>query len=348
MLLLRGAVEQPASKRASKATTPPADEARETYESLWSTTDDIATRLQALGDLLRIESLWTVSDKDEWNKLSAWMQSIEHPPSGTCSGRLRAAYQDLVRNCGLIARQLAETSAVQELLVPRHGEITHEKLTVVGHYMPADASGGDWWRIEPLHDRRTIIAIGDVTGHGTAATMITAVARSAFDTALHLSADRLTPTLILQLLHESLRRVAKGHRHMTCSIALIDSATGDVNLASAGHCFPYLLSPNASPHLRPVLARGDTLGGVNERPSFQSMQFRLEPGQRIVWYTDGLSECRNDEGQEFGDRRVRRVLKWAMNRDPVAIQEAIFSAMSVHRGLAPLSDDVTLVVAGLS
>jgi phosphoserine phosphatase RsbU/P len=348
MLLIRGAVEQASSKRATKASTPPDDDGRETYESLWSTTDDIATRLQALGDLLRIESLRTVSDKDEWNKLSAWMQSIERPPSGTCSGRLRAAYQDLVRSCGLIARQLAETSEVQELLVPRHGVITHEKLTVVGHYMPADASGGDWWRIEPLRDRRVIIAIGDVTGHGTAATMITAVARSAFDTALRLSADRLTPPLILQLLHDSLRRVAKGHRHMTCSIAIIDSATGEVTVASAGHCFPYLLSPDTSPHLRPVLARGDMLGGGDERPCFETVQFRLEPGQRIVWYTDGLSECRNGKGQEFGDRRLRRVLKWAMSRDPVAIQEAIFSAMSVHRGLAPLSDDVTLVVAGLS
>jgi serine phosphatase RsbU (regulator of sigma subunit) len=258
-----------------------------------------------------------------------------------------AARAELVRDVELAA-------AVQAGFVPGPEPVQHAGLTVVGSWQPASECGGDWWSRYPLPDGQTLVVIGDVTGSGVAAAMVTAAARGACDAAVRAQDDRPDVMVILHQLDQAVRQVGAGRFHLTCFAALVDPAGGEIKFANAGHVAPYVCRPRAggpSPagdtvELSALVSRGNPLGaGAATVAKLATRPFGR--GDLVIWYTDGLIECHGADGKPFGDRRLQRVLRRLPidELDPVAVQNRLAGELAAHLGGLPIDDDMTLVVA---
>jgi serine phosphatase RsbU (regulator of sigma subunit) len=254
-------------------------------------------------------------------------------------------------------------------------------VTPLGEPSPeAQASGTD--------DRPVLIAIGDVTGHGVASAMVTAAAIGACDVCVRRSGHALDLTELIGALDAAVRRVGGGGLAMTCAAAILDPARHEIRFVSCGHTAPYLCRPtdkardgNAGPtgissgqggagplprarsvalghgagdlprgiELHALIGRGNPLG--RRVPEAVRVQHRaLEPGDLVVWYTDGVVEAQDPAGAAFGDRRLQHLLK-KLDRQrltPLLVHDLVHSSIAAHRAGRPRGDDETLVVAQLA
>ena len=228
----------------------------------------------------------------------------------------------------------------------------HGPVKVVGHFQPATQCGGDWWAVHDLPGDKVLIVIGDVTGHGVPAAMITAAAKAACDVGRALEGPRLTPSRLLELMNRAIFESARRKFVMTCFACTVDVKTRVITFANAGHNFPYLyrapsLLKEGEPEFTVLMSRGNRLGDIPESTFTESTQ-PLRPGDRLLFFTDGLIECESPAGEEFGEKRLRLALRQtgdqplAMMRDNMMQQALSFYADR------PRKDDITLVVAEIS
>lgn len=238
-------------------------------------------------------------------------------------------------------------AAVQTGFVPGDEviDVADGRVTVAGAYTPASQCGGDWWSVHELPDKRVLVLIGDVTGHGIAAAMVTAAAKGCYDVAQRLMATDLDLVRLLELLDRSVRRVGAGKFHMTCFATLLDPAQRTVTYANAGHVVPYLCrkSGDRGYDLDALVARGNPLG-AGDNPKYRQDTAALEEGDILVWYTDGIVECMNHQQRQFGDRRMQRLLRKLDTEDVVKVREKVLRASAAFREGVPADDDITLVV----
>ena len=260
-----------------------------------------------------------------------------------------------------LAREVELAATVQAELLPGRGPHVLGDVTVVGSWLPATQCAGDFWGAYPLPGGRVLIAIGDVTGHGVASAMVTAAALGACDVHVRRSGERFALDELMAVLDAAVRRVGGGQLAMTCFAAVLDPAARDIAYASCGHTAPYLCrvpaaraapaaaaapAPAAGIELHALVGRGNPLGAG--MPSAARVHHRtLEPGDLVVWYTDGVIEAKDPAGRPYGDRRLQHLLK-RLDRQrlvPGAVHELVEAGVSAHRAGTPLADDETVVVA---
>lgn len=246
-----------------------------------------------------------------------------------------------------IEREVELAAVVQAGFVPPATLQRAGVISLLGTWEPASQCGGDWWSMYPLENGRVLVTIGDVTGHGVAAAMVTAAVKGACDATVRLGGE-LDVVKLMARLDAAVRRTGAGRFHLTCFVALLDPAAGTVTFANAGHTVPYLLRVTGGPELdlQALVARGNPLG-AGAAATARASQKKLHPGDVLVWYTDGLVECLDPDGKQFGDRRMQRLLrKLDPGRlDPGAVHDAVESAAAAHRAGRKHDDDMTLLVA---
>lgn len=250
-----------------------------------------------------------------------------------------------------VAKEVELAAAVQEAFVPGGEPIQFRGLELCGLYEPATRCGGDWWSVYPLPGGQILVLIGDVTGHGVAAAMVTAAAKGCNDVAMRMMGKNVDLVELLDLLNATVRRTGGTEFHMTCFASLIDPATTTVTYANAGHVVPYLARrrKNGAVRLDVLAARGNPLG-TSETSEYKAHTRQLSPGDVLVWYTDGLVESTNAARQQYGDRRFQRHLKRLAekDRDVTNLRDEIVAEATVFTEGHPADDDITLVVARLA
>jgi serine phosphatase RsbU (regulator of sigma subunit) len=248
-----------------------------------------------------------------------------------------------------IEREIELAAAVQTAFVPQPKLTQAGPVDVFGSWEPTSRCGGDWWALYPLAGERVLVVIGDVTGHGVAAALVTAAAKGACDAAVKLMGDGVDLVGLMGRLDAAVRRMGAGKLHLTCFMALVDAQAGQVSFANAGHVVPYLCRDGGKPEeleLHALVARGNPLG-AGPAPTTRTAARPLARGDVLVWYTDGLVESLDPDGRQFGDRRMQRLLK-KLDRerlDPESVHDAIAGAAAAHRAGRAIEDDMTLVVA---
>lgn len=249
-----------------------------------------------------------------------------------------------------LAREVELAATVQGELLPGKGPHVHGDVTVIGSWQPATRCAGDFWCVYPLPDRRVLVAIGDVTGHGVASAMVTAAAIGACDVFVRRSGAKLLLTELTAALDTAVRRVGGGQLAMTCFAAIIDPTAHEISFVSCGHTAPYLVRPTGTAlELHALVGRGNPLGsGVPSTPRVHERP--LEAEDVVVWYTDGVIEAQDPAGTPFGDRRLQHLLK-RLDRSrltPVQVHKLVQGGVAAHRAGHPLSDDETVVVAQIA
>ncbi|MEV7282259.1 SpoIIE family protein phosphatase [Streptomyces sp. NPDC093111] len=259
-----------------------------------------------------------------------------------------------IDNARRFTREHTMAVALQRSLLPR--VLPDQSAVTVAHrYLPATAGvGGDWFDVIPLPGARVALVVGDVVGHGVHAAATMGRLRTAV---ANFSTLDLPPEELLGHLDELIDRLgeenesgpedgrepdgegtAEGSTGATCLYVIYDPTTGACTMSSAGHPGPALVRPDGSVEF-PALPAGLPLGlGLGERP-FESARLRLEPGSKLVMFTDGLLE---DRARDFdtGLTLLRKTLS-RPDRSPEQTCADVLAAM-----LFPVpTDDIALLVA---
>ncbi len=216
-------------------------------------------------------------------------------------------------------------------------------------FKPASECGGDWWGYF-ISDDIVYLFIGDVTGHGVPSALITAAAKSCCDTVeimkQYLPEDQLSPAAILDYLNKILTKGGQQELLMTFFVTAINVKTREITYSNAGHNFPFLFTTtdDDKPKTTSLQSRGFRLG-YNKESKYKNCKQTLKPGDVVLWYTDGLIECRNSAEEEFNRYRTIKTVKSKLSADSDEIMDNLVQTAFDFYGSHPLDDDITMVVA---
>lgn len=198
------------------------------------------------------------------------------------------------RRQALLEGELAAAQEVQEVLLPEQIE-TVPGFKVETAYQPAQQVGGDFFQVLPAHGGGLLLAIGDVAGKGLPAAMLVSVLVGA----IRATADHThSPEEMLLSLNERLMGRAKGG--FSTALAAHIAADGHVSMANAGHLSPYLDG-------REVPMPGALPLGIQANVRYETSELYLAPGSRLTFYSDGVVEARNEQGELFGFERSKAI-----------------------------------------
>jgi serine phosphatase RsbU (regulator of sigma subunit) len=242
-------------------------------------------------------------------------------------------------------KELEVARTIQETLVPNNDTVERGFVRLAGYFQPASQCGGDWWTYHDLVDGKVLVVIGDVTGHGVPSAMITAAAKAACDVARAVNNDDVSCTQLLEIMNKAIFESAKRKFVMTCFASILDPKARTITYANAGHNFPYLYrTVDGKGDFGSLMTRGNRLGDLAES-KYASKTQELLPGDLLVWYTDGIVECENDKGEEYGEKRFRASIRRAAHLEPAEIREQVVGASLQFFADRPRKDDITMVIA---
>jgi len=202
----------------------------------------------------------------------------------------------------------------------------------------ANTVGGDIYDFVPLEDGHLAVLFGDASGHGMAAGLVMAVAHASFRTQLEVEAS---PPSIIASLNRILCRTG-GPRSFFSACYLLLSPDGTFLATIAGH--PPILKIDARGKVVERIGRGAYPLGVKVGLTWEIVSGSLEPGERLLLHSDGLTEARNATEQEFGDNYVEVVAGWHPDSSASALVESLVGEWRTFMGDQPADDDVSITV----
>jgi len=236
--------------------------------------------------------------------------------------------------------EIAEARRIQEGFLPK--QIAQlAGYEIAGAWQSARVVGGDYFDVLPF-DRDTFgLCIADVAGKGLPAAMLMSNLQAAVR---GLASPSLAPEELCARLNALLCRNMANDRFVTLFYAQLDGQERRLRYVSAGHNSPFVLHRDGT-HER--LREGGCVLGVFANLRFESGVVELQSGDRLVLYTDGVTEAWNSEDEEFGEERLLRVLQEDPTRTAAEIQAKILQAASdFSHGI--WQDDATLLVVAVN
>lgn len=203
-------------------------------------------------------------------------------------------------------------------------------------YRTANEIGGDYYDVATLPDGRIVLVIGDASGHGMAAGLLMAIANAALKLAVEVDP---TPERVAMLLNRVLVRTGDNRAFMTLFYGVLEPSTGRLSFVCAGHPFPLLRRSGGEVV---ELGTGGLPLGIRESVDVTPYEVRVDPGDLLVLYSDGLPEAVNAAGDAFGYDAMHALLREP--GDVRQVHDRLLAALDAHVAGEPLKDDVTLLV----
>lgn len=275
--------------------------------------------------------------KNMQNSLESYSRSLEVRVQER-TAHLEKALSELRAADNKMREELAVASGIQkQLLLPLPLDLPGLRFS--GRYIPMHDVSGDFYDIFSLDGRQVVFLFADATGHGVPAALIMSMLKAIFIESAPLFDD---PAWILAHMNQRLEKnLARTGNYVTASV-LILSEDGTCAYANAGQRPCILLRPGKEP--RWIDAEGLILGAFSQQAEdYSVVHFRLEQGERILFYTDGITECEGPAGH-FEEARLAALLASHGHLDSEALCDFIVDEVSRFRGRPGYDDDVTLCV----
>jgi serine phosphatase RsbU (regulator of sigma subunit) len=205
--------------------------------------------------------------------------------------------------------------------------------------IPATTMGGDFYDFIELPDGRVGLVMADVSGKGVPAAFFMAVARTNLR---ELAAHYLEPGACLAHTNDVLCTQNPMDLFVTVFYCMFDSTTGQLSYANGGHNPPYLRHADGS--VETLGGTGGLVLGVMPGIDYPNHSVQLLPGDRLVLYTDGVTEAFNPTDEAYGTERLIAEVKAHGDQSAAVLVESICSSVTLFAGIAPQSDDITLTV----
>jgi sigma-B regulation protein RsbU (phosphoserine phosphatase) len=246
--------------------------------------------------------------------------------------------QELKRAYDRVDKELKVVAEIQRSLLPARLPRV-PGLDLAASYQTSTRAGGDYYDFFELPDGRWGLLIADVSGHGTPAAVIMAVTHSIAHMLNDLPAP---PSKLMRFLNRNLtaRYTGGTGAFVTAFYGIYDPATRELEYSSAGHPPPRII------HCDRVRALGDARMlplGIDADEEYSDATTRLEPGDALVFYTDGITEARDPRGEMFGEERLDGAVR--CRGDAGAMLASLLAEVDRFRAGRALEDDRTLLVA---
>lgn len=232
-------------------------------------------------------------------------------------------------------QDLKAARKVQRILLPREDPEIQGLSTGI-RSRPAREISGDVFGFFDHDDDACVIAFGDVSGKGAAAALYGALISGLLRTL----ARRRNPAELIQKLNETLLETKVEAQYATLLIALWQPKMRRFVLSNAGAAPPLILRNG---QVLETKIEGVPIGLLDDR-QYDEVELAVQPGDDLVFYSDGVDEQPNEKAEEFGRERIIRIVKKHGAEPPQAIADAIIAAVDKFRGRVPIFDDQTVVV----
>lgn len=233
-----------------------------------------------------------------------------------------------------------EVAAILQRNLLRIGDIDLLGVRGLSTLITSSEIGGDFYDYYAIDARWLIILIGDVSGHGIASGTIVSVAKA---TVSLLEIDReKEPNKILERLNKTIIKTARQSLLMTLFVLCLDTYTGELCYANAGHQFPYIYRSAQAQLDKLEEAAGFPLGR-QENITYEQYSTIINLGDRLFIYTDALVEEENPAGDCFGYDRLEAVLNEHIQDAPDYLRDVLLERFTSHVEHCDFNDDVTMV-----
>jgi predicted ester cyclase len=219
-------------------------------------------------------------------------------PSELMGERLEQEISERAR----VERELEVARSIQQASLPE--EVPElEDWRIDPFYQPAREVGGDFYDFHLLPEGKLGLVVGDATGKGVPAALVMSTTCGMLQsTARALGSP--SPGEVLAQVNETLVARIPQNMFVTCFYAILEPESGSLRYANAGHDPPYLWHGGEAEELR---ARGMPLG-LMPRMEYEQKEIELDPGQGVLFYSDGLVEAHDPKGEMFGFPRLRELV----------------------------------------
>jgi len=245
-------------------------------------------------------------------------------------------YEQVARDEARLERDLAAAKRIQGALL-RHVPTEDYGLDMAARYLSAREVGGDLYDFLRYGPQQLGIALGDVSGKGTAAALYGAVAIGIMRS---LAPQKLQPTELLRQMNQIIGERRIEGRFMTACFATWQKGRNKLRVANAGQSQPLLYKDG---RCGKVELTGFPLG-IFEDVNYDEWGVTLDPGDILVFHSDGIAETANSEGQFFGMERLRKIIEDQHELSANDLADRVFREVDWFSQSAALSDDRTLVV----
>jgi serine phosphatase RsbU (regulator of sigma subunit) len=215
--------------------------------------------------------------------------------------------------------------------------LTFPGIEIMHHYKPLDQVGGDFFDIIPINDEMLGIFVSDVSGHGIAAALITAMLKTATMVSKSLSAS---PKAFLDHINNQLYDIISG-KYTSAFYAVIDLRKKKITYSTAGH-IPQILHRKKSNEII-ELANYGYLIGFFENLHNEESTIDLESGDRLLFYTDGVTEVSDKNRVFFGEERLYEYVKESASKEIKDFFHDLCDTLKTFAGDNLYKDDFTLI-----
>jgi PAS domain S-box-containing protein len=209
---------------------------------------------------------------------------------------------------------------------------------IYGVSIPAENVGGDYYDFIHLENHQLAIGLGDVSGKGLAAALVMSNLQATIrgQAMLRIKADEC-----LQRANKLLFDSTDSKTFVSLFYGILDTKNHVISYANAGQNTPLLFSTKNIPI--PLKKHGLALG-IQHETNYELEKISLDPGDRLLIFSDGITEAMNKRLEEFGEKRLQQVVQEFKGRSAKILVHQIIEAINLHVNDAPQNDDRTLIV----
>ena len=231
----------------------------------------------------------------------------------------------------------SEADILETKFSKRHYE--SDQIKISGLYIPCDALGGDLYDVVTFEENNIGISVADVSGHGVPAGFITAIFKSSFYRITHTYEQ---PGQILYHLNNELLQIIKTGDYITAVYARLLQGERMLEYAGAGHPYPIWYHA-ATKTISRLEENGAPLGWFNDM-EYPTASIQLDEGDKILFYTDGITELKNQSRELFGEERLEQLFLDTIQTGTTRILDRFIETLSDFTEGHELEDDMSMVL----
>ena len=238
-----------------------------------------------------------------------------------------------------VSEELELAKGIQTNMIPKDFDKynNRKEFSIYGEMHTAKEVGGDFYDFFMLDNKHLVTVIADVSGKGVPAAMLMAVAKTLIRSYVFMGLN------IDEVFNKTNKLICgndETNMFITACIGVLNLKTGILKYVNAGHNHPLLFNDNSIDY---VDMKTGVVLGVIEDYQYKIGELQMNPGDKLLMYTDGVTECKNDKSEFFGDIRFKDFVNKNNNNEPRVLIQAAYDELKSFANGAEQSDDITLL-----
>ena len=257
--------------------------------------------------------------------------------------RIKLYHDTLEQHNARLEMELQMARSVQEIIIPQNGSQDLAGFRIASYCRPALAIGGDFFDLWEIDENRIGVLISDVMGHGASAALVTVFIKTVL--AEHREHIENNPAHLLHILNTRFNDIISSRLFMfaTAFCGVFDLIKKELVCANAGHPFPFLQHGLQSNCEAIADKRTGNGLGIRRESVYENCHYPFDSSSRVFFYTDGVYEVKNPQGEEFSVERLQNVVKMCEGKSPAQLIQCVSDAITEWTDKRSNEDDLTLI-----